>query len=157
MIILGKNSGILDAKVNTKELTTEEYMTPQIFEKVRIEPDQEKIHDMTFGSKSSSSFSSSDSLTLGNESSSNIGENVTEMKEDALEYISGWLAKKYKKECPSLGRSLVAILHLLEIFELPRVVPVEPKKGRYLPLLRVFFFTLGLHPSMVLHRTTLTG
>ncbi|KAJ8930644.1 hypothetical protein NQ314_016559 [Rhamnusium bicolor] len=101
--VLGKNSGILDAKVNTKEPTNEEYMTPQIFEKVRIEPDQEKIHDMTFGSKSSSSFSSSDSLTLGNESSSNIGENVTEITEDALEYISGWLAKKYKKECPSLG------------------------------------------------------
>lgn len=96
MILLGKNSGILEANVNTQEEVNEEYITPSVLEKVNLNcPNLNAIARSSSSSSFSSSSSSQDTPTKN--------ENLPETTDDALEYIAGYLAKKHKKDHPELG------------------------------------------------------
>ncbi|EFA11760.1 Transposable element P transposase-like Protein [Tribolium castaneum] len=98
MITLGKNPGVLGAQTNTVDANTEEYVAASVMETANIKLNfPEKKDENIQPSTSGSSFSSS------NDSKDNLNENVPETTPDALEYIAGYLAKKYKKTNPSLG------------------------------------------------------
>lgn len=97
MIILGKNSGILEAKVNTEEMVNEQYITHTILEKVKLQL-KTSVLEQTTSSNSSSSFSSTGSTTVSCHEKC-----VPETTTDALEYIAGYLAKKHKINHPELG------------------------------------------------------
>lgn len=99
MIILGRSPGILDSQVNTVAQVAEEYMAAKVLEAACISVpgiDNQAQADVTLPSLSgSSSFSSSGYTTLDG--------NTPETTRDALEYIAGYLAKKFRKEMPTLG------------------------------------------------------
>lgn len=107
MIILGKNAGILEAKVNTEELTNEEYITPTVLEKVNLQlKNTSTLLEETISSNSSSSFSSTGSANVSahpSNSSTHQEKSLPETIDDALEYIAGYLAKKHKENQPELG------------------------------------------------------
>jgi hypothetical protein len=58
MILLGKNPGILNSKVNTEEKVIEEYICTKVLETAKITIAIEEIHDDVNELQSSSSFSS---------------------------------------------------------------------------------------------------
>jgi hypothetical protein len=101
MILLGKNPGILNSKVNTEEKVIEEYIYTKVLETAKITIATEEIHDDVNELQSSSSFSSVSSCT--SKDRSDFKEDAEETADDALEYIAGYLAKKYKTGLPNLG------------------------------------------------------
>jgi hypothetical protein len=101
MILLGKNPGILNSKVNTKEKVIEEYICTKVLETAKITIATEEIHDDVNELQSSSSFSSVSSSA--SKDRSDFKEDAEETTDDALEYIAGYLGKKYKTGLPNLG------------------------------------------------------
>lgn len=91
LIILGKNPGILHAEVNTEDHTNEEYLVATVCKEADVIVDNPELLDHDgHGSDSDSNHS-----YLSNVSSSS-GEIERETTTDALEYIAGYLAKKFK-------------------------------------------------------------
>lgn len=101
MILLGKNPGILSSAVNTDEKVIEEYISPKVLKTAKISTETLEVTDNVNESQSSSSFSSASSSA--SKETSNLNPNAEETTNDALEYIAGYLAKKYKDVLPNLG------------------------------------------------------
>lgn len=95
MIILGKNPGVVSTSSNTSDNNQEEYMVSKTFQHINLLiPDQESNDDVE----------NSDTDTASeNETEETKKTNSEEMTEDAIEYLAGWVAKKYKQKFPELG------------------------------------------------------
>lgn len=101
MIMLGKNPGVFDSKVNTDAKILDEYIIPKVLETANIKtPDAKMEENNELESDSFSSVSSDISTSATNPDFTSASEEVTH---DALEYIAGYLAYKYKKTLPNLG------------------------------------------------------
>lgn len=99
MIMLGKNPGIYDAHVNTVDRSPDEYILPKVLETAKVQVvlnDQENIE-----LSCSSSFSSSSSNQ--SKKSFDLCSSSEEVTHDALEYIAGYLAKKFQSLLPHIG------------------------------------------------------
>lgn len=84
-------------KVNTQETVPEEYIVARVLEqaKVSLEFQEEKFDSHVAQSSNGSSFSSGVSEICDAKS--------PETTDDALEYIAGFIAKKFKNSHPQLG------------------------------------------------------
>ena len=101
MIMLGKNPGVFDSRVNTEAEVLDEYVVSRVLQAAILQVTTEH-NNVTIGSHSSSSFfslSSNESLKK-----SDFIATSQETTEDALEYIAGYLANKYKDSLPDLGQ-----------------------------------------------------
>lgn len=100
IIILGKNPGILEAHVSTEEPVLEEYVSAEVMNQAEL-----KIPEEASSSDISAQSSYSDSLSSSNSShGSEVCGQSQELSNDALEYIAGYLAKKFKDNVPNLGQ-----------------------------------------------------
>lgn len=125
MIILGKNPGILSSHVNTEEAEPQEYLSAKVFEQAEIalNPSDNNLVEINLSISSSSSTSSNDSSNL-------------ETANDALEYIAGYIAKKFKDKYPDLGDYTHQLLLTEHQYNLPSWVEhlsygglIKPKRS----------------------------
>lgn len=97
MILLGKNPGI-SSKSNTHDDNKEEYLLSKVFKEVDItnvvDSEQNEITSET------DTATECDSI---NTSYDHQEEDKNEMSLDAVEYLAGWVAKKYRYKYPELG------------------------------------------------------
>lgn len=92
MMILGKNPGITSNQTNTTHVYDEEFMVATVLKKINLQINNVE----NLEGSGSSTESDSESLQA-------IDKNKYEMEEDAIEYLAGWVAKKYKLQFPELG------------------------------------------------------
>lgn len=92
MIILGKNAGIVSKQANTTDKNNEEFMLAKTLKQIDIKIDNVK-------EKHEDPESSTDTFSE-NSFSEIISEDKNEMGRDALEYLAGWVAKKYRPQFP---------------------------------------------------------
>lgn len=105
MILLGKNPGILTSKVNTEERVLDEYIiSTKVLKTAQVDIDS-PLYNLNDESKDNSQSSSSFSSVSSSDSKAQFDFNLNaeETSDDALEYIAGYLAKKYKTDLPNLG------------------------------------------------------
>lgn len=93
MIILGKNPGVVSTSSNTSDSNQEEYMVSKTFEQINL-----LIPDKENNDENSDTDTASENGSEGTEKT-----NSNEMSEDAIEYLAGWVARKYKQKFPELG------------------------------------------------------
>lgn len=95
MIILGKNPGIVSKQANTTDTNNEEFMIARTFKQIDLKIYNEKENyedtDSSTDTLSESSFSEI------------IIEDQNEMNRDAIEYLAGWVAKKYRLQFSEFG------------------------------------------------------
>lgn len=95
MIILGKNPGIVSKQANTTDNNNEEFMVAKSLKQIDLKIDIVKeTHEDTESSTDTISESSFTGI---------ISEDKNEMGRDAIEYLAGWVAKKFRQQFPELG------------------------------------------------------
>ncbi|KAF0752869.1 Uncharacterized protein FWK35_00021996 [Aphis craccivora] len=106
MIVLGKNPGITSITCisNTRDENNEEFLLSKMLKDADInitinDNDKCVISDTS---------DSSDDETL-NTSNSQEKQYHEEMTKDAVEYLIGWVAKKYRKKYPELGSTTTVL------------------------------------------------
>ncbi|KAL4152818.1 hypothetical protein QTP88_000651 [Uroleucon formosanum] len=93
MIILGKNPGVVSTSSNTYDKNQEEFMVANTFKQINFKlTDNEKNEDTETGTDTDT-----DTDTI------NDNKSINEMTQDAIEYLAGWIAKKYRMKFPELG------------------------------------------------------
>jgi len=93
MIILGKNPGVVSTSSNTNDKNQEEFMVANTFKQINFKlTDNEKNEDTETGTDTDT-----DTDTI------NDNKSINEMTQDAIEYLAGWIAKKYRMKFPELG------------------------------------------------------
>lgn len=95
MIILGKSPGFVSTSSNTNDNNQEEFMMAKTFKQINFQIiDNENNGDIKTGS---------DTDTDNDTSIENESEHLNEMTQDAVEYLAGWIAKKFKIKFPEIG------------------------------------------------------
>ncbi|CAI6375222.1 unnamed protein product [Macrosiphum euphorbiae] len=100
MIILGKNPGIVSSSSNTTDQNQEEFLVAAAFKQVDFNIKGEfeiPEHQETMSNDSETDTASE------NESQVKESRNNSEMTNDAVEYLAGWVAKKHKLKFPEIG------------------------------------------------------
>ncbi|KAG5896490.1 hypothetical protein JTB14_005869 [Gonioctena quinquepunctata] len=96
MVVLGKTSGVVHEKTNVLRYEDEEeYLLATVFKVAEVEP---TIHVIENVLADESDFPSTSNPTAS--SSSMLADQV---EEDGLNYLSGWLARKFNKTYPEMG------------------------------------------------------
>lgn len=100
MIILGKNPGVLEAQVNTVEQQSEEYVLSTLMKAANV-----NVLDLVCDANTSIELNQSGSTSSFSSGTSDtpFDENTKETTNDSLEYIAGYLAKKFQNSIPNLG------------------------------------------------------
>lgn len=105
MILLGKNPGI-SSYSNTQDKNNEEYVLSTVFKKAEIilnyENDDKETR--TSDTDTTSESESLDTSFIKEENNSN------EMSKDAIEYLTGWVAKKYRFKYPEIGSTTTELM-----------------------------------------------
>lgn len=89
-------------KVNTQEPTLEEYMVAKVLQTAKV-PVEVAAFDEDFNMTTQDDTDNCSLLLSPSASSSEANINESETTLDAMEYISGYIAKKFQKEYPELG------------------------------------------------------
>jgi len=90
MIILGKNPGVVSTSSNTSDNNQEEFIVAKTMK---------HINDI-IDKQNNENIDDSDTDTNSDDSEKS---NINEMTEDAVEYLAGWVANKYRQKFPKLG------------------------------------------------------
>lgn len=100
MIILGKNPGVFSSSSNTADQNQEDFLVAKAFKQVDfyVKDDLEVPEYQEYLNTDSETDTASE-----NESLVNKVRNNNEMTQDAVEYLAGWVARKYKIKFPELG------------------------------------------------------
>jgi len=100
MIILGKNPGIVSSSSNTADQNQEEFLVAAAFKQVdlNVKGVFEKLENQENMTNDSGTDTASE-----NESQVEESRNNSEMTNDAVEYLAGWVAKKRKLKFPEIG------------------------------------------------------
>lgn len=101
MIILGKNPKIISNKSNTTDKNNEEFMVASTLKNINLTIDH--VHKEAKIDKSGTDTADDVSDNDGSSSSERHGIQMNEMTIDAIDYLAGWIAKKYKLKFPGLG------------------------------------------------------
>lgn len=96
MIILGKNAGVTSKSSNTLDSNKEEFIVAKTLKHtgISIKGDAEFLDTLNDSETDTASE---------NESPINETKSMNEMTQDSIEYLAGWVAKKYKSKFPELG------------------------------------------------------
>lgn len=110
MIVLGKNPGITCSS-NTCDKNNEEFLVSKMLKDadITINEDEKCVSDTN---------DSSDDETL-NTSNTEEEQCQKEMTKDAVEYLIGWVAKKYRKKYPELGSTTYLLGNTCHDYTLP--------------------------------------
>lgn len=95
MMILGKSPSYISKQTNTADLNNEEFMVSTALNKMNL-----KINNLIENvevNESSTDTCSDNGLP------ESIDQGKNEMQENAIEYLAGWIAKKYRLQFPELG------------------------------------------------------
>jgi len=95
MIILGKNPGVVSTSSNTNDKNQEEFMVAKKFKQINFK--------ITGNEKNENTETNTGTIN------ENKSENVSEMTQDATEYLAGWIAKKYRIKFPELGCTITQL------------------------------------------------
>ncbi|CAI6355295.1 unnamed protein product [Macrosiphum euphorbiae] len=98
MIFLGKYPGIVSNKSNTNDNNHEEFIVAQSLKLANISLDDEDEVDDEHSEGSDTDTTSEDEFQIRNED-----KNKNEMEVEAIEYLAGWVALKYKSTIPEIG------------------------------------------------------
>jgi len=91
MIILGKNPGVVSSSSNTSDNNQEEFIVAKTMKHINLTiTEKQNIENI-------------DDLDSDTNSDDSEKSNINEMTEDAVEYLAGWIAKKYRQKFPELG------------------------------------------------------
>ncbi|XP_016662906.1 uncharacterized protein LOC107884708 isoform X2 [Acyrthosiphon pisum] len=106
MIFLGKYPGIASNKSNTRDNNHEEFIVAQSLKLANISLDDEYdvVDEDSEGSYTDTT--SEDEFQIRNED-----KNKNEMEVEAVEYLAGWLALKYKSTIPEIGYKSKNLTH----------------------------------------------
>jgi len=98
MIILGKNPGIVSTNSNTVDNNQEDYMVAKSLKlaNINIKYD-ENVDKGDYGSDTDTASEDYDPQNI------NDHQNENEMAIDGIEYLAGWVAKKFKLTFPEIG------------------------------------------------------
>jgi len=99
MIILGKNPGILSNSSNTADQNQEEFLVAAFKQADFNFKGELEIHELQ---EIMSNYSETDTAS-DNESQVKESRNNSEMTNDAVEYLAGWISKKHKLKFPEIG------------------------------------------------------
>ncbi|KAG5875241.1 hypothetical protein JTB14_001987 [Gonioctena quinquepunctata] len=99
MIILGKNPGILESHTCTEDQQQDEYMVAQMFHRANVSINSSS----TINDNSENGSFSSSSMSQEQINPVTIIDNGPATTGDALEYIGGFIAKKYKNKISTFG------------------------------------------------------
>lgn len=91
MIILGKNPGVVSTSSNTSDNNQEEFIVAKTMKHINLTITEKQINEII------------DDSDTDTNSDDNEKSNINEMTEDAVEYLAGWIAKKYRQKFPELG------------------------------------------------------
>jgi len=102
MIILGKNPGVVSNHANTTDKNKEEFMVASTLKKINfsISNERENTDNSETDTDTNDYLSDTDESSISSEKQC---VNKLEMTNDAVEYLAGWIAKKYQLKFPELG------------------------------------------------------
>jgi len=90
MIILGKNPGVIINNSNTHEVDPDDFLTAKIVKTAEVTLPIETVPEENLGY-------SFESIASPRTDTENI------IEEDGIEYLAGWVARKYKRDFPDLA------------------------------------------------------
>lgn len=88
MIIFGKNPGVVQNNMNTTDVSESEFIVATVLKKLDLNASTEEDE-------------SQEVMKIDDTASTEI--ELTEVEEDAQQYLAGWVAKKHLKKYPRLG------------------------------------------------------
>ncbi|EFA12747.1 hypothetical protein TcasGA2_TC010274 [Tribolium castaneum] len=105
MIILGKNPGVVQKNLNTSDFDADEHIVAKVLNQTISLPSRNTDEQTQTDLSDTISVSSSCSTTTGAVITPEIIRPATSQcsESDGLEYLAGWVAKKFKNKYPTLG------------------------------------------------------